>query len=210
MKFCNVHMPYRGTPVYDRSAMGIRGSETALEELMRRVLCNLLQEGVVAKLENDWYCGRNSPYELLESWTKVLAALHKKNLRLSASYKPIINPKCTTILGNTWSQGTLTTIPHQIAVLSSCSPLEKLGAMISFIGAYKVLARVTAACSSLLSPIDHGISGRSSAEVLSWPDELYETFATAKRHSLLLVLLPSQSLMISCLSSPIKLWGSLE
>ena len=53
MKFCNVPMPYRATPVYDRSAMGIRGSETALEELMRRVLCNLLQEGVVAKLAND-------------------------------------------------------------------------------------------------------------------------------------------------------------
>ena len=53
MKFCNVAMPYRGTRVYDRSAMGIPGSETALEELMCRVLFNLLQEGVVAKLAND-------------------------------------------------------------------------------------------------------------------------------------------------------------
>ena len=65
MKFCNVAMPYRGTRVYDRSAMGIPGSETALVELMRRVLCNLLQVGVVDKLENDLYCGGNSPYELL-------------------------------------------------------------------------------------------------------------------------------------------------
>ena len=52
MKFCNVAVPHRGTRVYDRSAMGIPGSETALEELMCRVLFNLLQEGVVAKLEN--------------------------------------------------------------------------------------------------------------------------------------------------------------
>ena len=52
-------MPYRGTRVYDRSAKGIPGSETALVELMRRVLCNLLQEGVVAKLANDIYCGSN-------------------------------------------------------------------------------------------------------------------------------------------------------
>ena len=52
MKFCNVAIPYRGTRLYDRSAMGIPGSETALEELMCRVLFNLLQEGVVAKLEN--------------------------------------------------------------------------------------------------------------------------------------------------------------
>ena len=59
IKFCNVPMPYRGTRVYDRSAKGIPGSETALVELMRRVLCNLLQEGVVAKLANDIYCGSN-------------------------------------------------------------------------------------------------------------------------------------------------------
>ena len=135
MKFSNVAMPYRGTRVYDRSAMRIPGSETALVELMRRVLCNLLQEAVVAKLENNLYCGGNSPYELVESLTKILASLHNKNLRFSVSYKTIINPKCTTILGRTLSQGTLTAIPHQIVVLSSCSPQEKLGAMISFIGA---------------------------------------------------------------------------
>ena len=58
-------MPYRGTRVYDRSAMGIPRSETVLEELMRRVLCNLLQEGADTKLANDLYCGGNSPYELL-------------------------------------------------------------------------------------------------------------------------------------------------
>ena len=42
--------------------------------------------------------------------------LGKKNLRLSSSYKPIVNPKYTTILGRTWSQGTLMAILHQIAV----------------------------------------------------------------------------------------------
>ena len=36
-------------------------SETALEELMCRVLGDLLQEGVVAKLADDLYCGGNSP-----------------------------------------------------------------------------------------------------------------------------------------------------
>ena len=60
---------------------------------------NLLQEGVVAKLGNDLYCGGSSPYELLESWTKVLAAFNKKHLRLLVS-KTIINPKCTTIHGH--------------------------------------------------------------------------------------------------------------
>ena len=53
--------------------------------------------------------------------------------------------------------------------------------MISFIRTYKVLARVPPACSSLLPPINHGISGRSSTEVLACSDQLHEAFATAKK-----------------------------
>lgn len=38
MKYCGVATPFRGVRVYARSAMGIPDSETALEELMCRVL----------------------------------------------------------------------------------------------------------------------------------------------------------------------------
>ena len=40
MKYCGVVTPFRGVRVYTRSAMGMPGSETALEELMCRVLGN--------------------------------------------------------------------------------------------------------------------------------------------------------------------------
>ena len=153
------------------------GSETALEELMCRVLGDLLQEGVVAKLAEDLYCGGNTPDEMLENWIKVLVALHRNNLRPSAS-KTIINPKCITILGWTCSHATLTANLHRISVLSSGSPPEKVGATKSFIGAYKVLAHVIPACSS---PLDDAISGRSSTEGITWTDQLYEAFATAKK-----------------------------
>ena len=86
--------------------MGMPGSETALEELMCRVLGDLLQEGVVVILADDLYCGGNFPEELLQNWTKVLGALHKKNLRLPAA-KTVVNPKTTTILG---------TVPDEISV----------------------------------------------------------------------------------------------
>ena len=71
--------------MYARSAMGIPGSETALEELMCRVLGHLLEEGVVANIFDDLYCGGNTPQELLENWRKVLQALHKCALCLSVS-----------------------------------------------------------------------------------------------------------------------------
>ena len=92
MKYFGVATPFRGVRVYARSAMGMPGSETALEELMSRVLGDLLKEGIVAKIADDLYCGGNSPSELLSNWKKVLQALHKCDLRLSAS-KTIINPQ---------------------------------------------------------------------------------------------------------------------
>ena len=63
--------------VYVRSAMGMPGSKAALEELMSRVLGDLLKEGIVTKIVDDRYCGRNSPSELLLNLKKVLQALRK-------------------------------------------------------------------------------------------------------------------------------------
>lgn len=66
MKYCRVTTPFQDVPVYVQPAMGMPGSETALEELMSRVLSDLLKEGIVAKLADDLYYGRNSQSELLQ------------------------------------------------------------------------------------------------------------------------------------------------
>ena len=54
--------------------MGMPGSETALEELTCRILGDLVQQGVVAKLADDLYVGGNTPSDLLDNWIKVLQA----------------------------------------------------------------------------------------------------------------------------------------
>ena len=53
MKYCGVATPFRGIRAYTRCAMGMPGSETALEELMCRVLGECLQDGIAAKLADD-------------------------------------------------------------------------------------------------------------------------------------------------------------
>ena len=68
MKYCSIATPFCGVRVYARSAMGMPGSETALEELMCSVLGDLIHEGVVAKIADDLYCGADSPEELLQNW----------------------------------------------------------------------------------------------------------------------------------------------
>ena len=171
MKYCGVATPFRGVRVYARSAMGMPGSKTALEELLSHVLGDLLKEGIVAKIAGDLYCGGNSPSELLWNWKKVLQALHKCDLRLSAS-KTIINPQSTTILGWVWNSGTLSASPHRIAALASCPEPDTVTRMRSFIGAFKVLSHFIPGCSSLLAKLDDAVAGRESKESIQWSDDL--------------------------------------
>lgn len=96
MKYCGMVTPFRGVRVYARSAMGMPGSETILEELTCRVLGDLVQEGVVAKLADDLYCGGSTPIDLLNNSTRTLQALQRNGLNLSAS-KTVITPKETKI-----------------------------------------------------------------------------------------------------------------
>ena len=96
LKYCGVATPFRGVRLYTHCAMGMPGSETALEELMCRVLSDCIQDGFVAKLADDLYCGGNTLDELLSNWRRVLQSLQKCALRLSPS-KTIICPKSTTI-----------------------------------------------------------------------------------------------------------------
>ena len=179
MKYCGVATPFRGIRVYTRSAMGMPGSETALEELMCRVLGDLLEKGTVAKLADDLYCGGDTLDELLQNWRMVLQALRKCRLRLSAT-KTVVCPKSTTILGWIWSSGTIQASPHRVATLSTCSAPEKVRGMRSFIGAYKVLARVIPNCSALLSPLDDVVAGCQSLDRVVWTDELHSAFHRAQ------------------------------
>ena len=175
MKYCGVATPYRGVRVYTRCAMGMPGSETALEELMCRILGDFLQEGCVAKLADDLFCGGNTPSELIQNWKRVLKALQRSGICLSPT-KTIICPKSINILGWIWSQGSISASPHRVAALASCSPPENVRGLRSFIGAYKMLSRVLPHCSHLISPLDDHISGLTSLDKVKWTDTLLEQF----------------------------------
>ena len=151
LKYCGVATPFRGIRVYTRSAMGMPGSETALEEMMCRVLGDFIEEGFVAKLADDLYCGADSPEALPHNWQRVLQALDRCNLRLSPT-KTVICPKTTSIL-EIWSQGRLSANPHRVAALASCPIPSTVKGLRSFIGAYKVLSRVLPNCSTSLIPL---------------------------------------------------------
>ncbi len=181
MKFCGVATPFRGIRVYTRCAMGMPGSETALEELMCRVFGDLLQEGRVAKLADDLYCGGDTPDEVLHNWRRVLKALQECNLKLSPS-KTIICPRKTTILGWIWCDGSLSASPHRLSTLTTCQPPSTVKGLRSFIGAYKSLARVLPNCAQLMSPLDESIAGMTSKDQIPWTESLKDSFLVAQKN----------------------------
>jgi hypothetical protein len=178
-KYCGIVTPFRGVRVYCRSAMGMPGSETALEELLSRTLGDLLMRGVVAKLADDLYCGGNSFDELLANWKSVLSALSKCDLRLSAT-KTIVCPSSTTILGWRWNQGEISATAHSLCALATCDPPTTVCGLRSFIGSYKALSRVIPGTSVLLGPLDDIVAGLPSSSPLQWTDESLATFKKAQ------------------------------
>jgi hypothetical protein len=183
MKYCGVVTPFKGVRVYTRCAMGMPGSETALEELMCRILGDLIQSGSVAKIADDLYIGGNTPQDLLTNWTSVLEAIHRNGLKLSAR-KTIIAPTSTTILGWTWRNGCLSANPHRISTLSKCSPPDTVRGLRAFLGAYKVLARVIPHCSTYLAPLEDITAGRQSQDKIAWTDSLLQAFQSSQRNLL--------------------------
>ena len=180
MKYCGVATPFKGVRVYTRSAMGMPGSEVALEELMCRVLGDLLQEGIVVKLADDLYCGGSTPENLLHNWKRILQALHFSGLSLSAP-KTIIASRSAVILGWLWCGGSLQASSHRISTLTQCPLPLTVKSLRSFIGAYKVLARVLPGCAGFLAPLDEAAAGKPSAERIIWTDELSKQFHTAQK-----------------------------
>ena len=179
MKYCGVATPFKGIRVYQRSAMGMPGSETCLEELMSRILGHLVQEGCVAKLADDLYVGGDTPEEALHNWSRVLKALDDNNLRLSAA-KTVVCPKSVNILGWVWRQGTLTASPHKVSALEVVEPPTTVHGLRSFIGAYKVLSRVLKGYAVLLHPLEHLTAGKASRDRIIWTDDLRTAFRKAQ------------------------------
>ena len=127
--------------MYARCAMGMPVSETALEERLCRVLGDLLEEGVVAKLDHDIYCGGNTITELQRDFRRLLQCLANSVLRLSDT-KTTICPSTTVILGWVWHLGTIQASPHRVATLASCDRPTTVKSMRSFIGTSSTIVRL--------------------------------------------------------------------
>ena len=181
MKYCGVCTPFRGVYVYTRAVMGMPGSESALEQLLAKVLGDPMVDGAVVKLADDMYVCGNTPDELSNNWEVVLRLMSENNLRLSPT-KTVCCPTSAEILGWKWEQGTVRATNHKMNTLAACDPPETIRGLRSFIGSYKFLSKVLPKHSDMLSPLDKLCAKGVSADKVPWTDELLATFQKAKNH----------------------------
>ena len=171
------------------------GSETALKEMTCRVLGDFTEEGFMAKLADDLYCGGDTPEALLNNWQCVLQALDCCNLRLSSTK---MVTKTTSILGWIWSQGRLSANPHRIAALALCPPFSTVKGLRSIIGAYKVLSRVLPNCSNVIDPLECALTGPQSSDRLLWDENITSRFKSVQdflsTHKAIVLPRPSDTL----------------
>ena len=174
MKYLGTVTPYKGLRVYTRSAMGMPGSSETLQELLPRVLGDLMQKDFVVVIADDIHVGGNKVGELLPNWSLVLQRMQENNLSLSAK-KTVICPSQAVILGWIWKAGTLQS-SHQTAPLSSVEHPTTCSSMRSFIGALKAVSKCIPPCASLVAPLEDSIGGLQGPQAIIWTPDLSEHF----------------------------------
>lgn len=94
--------------------MDMPGSKTAPEELPCRVLSHLLEQGLIAKIADDLYCGGNSPHELLQKSVTGATQVQSPFFSVEDHYQsPVHN--------GTWmGLELLKASPHRVAALAVC------------------------------------------------------------------------------------------
>ena len=181
-KYLGVLTPYSGTYVYRRSVMGLPGSEAALEELLSRILGDLIREGKMVKIADDIILGSQNVKDLLNTWEELLRRLEENGLKLSAK-KTRICPESATILGWEWRKGgKIQPSKHRINALTQCETPKTVKALRSYIGCFKFLSRVLPCYAEVLQPLEKACAGKESSEKLTWTEELLTSFDNSKKH----------------------------
>jgi hypothetical protein len=179
MKYLGTLTPFKGQRVYTRAAMGMPGSTEHLDELMARVLGDLIQDGIAIKIADDLYTGGNTIEELLQNWEQILIRFETNNLRLSAS-KTVICPVTTTILGWIWSGGSIQVSPHKVTPLATAEPPSTVKGLRSWLGAFKHLKSCLPQCATLLTELESATAGQESSSKIQWSEGLQLAFKKAQ------------------------------
>ena len=180
--------------------MGLRNTSKYLDEILFRVLGDLIARQIVVKIADDLIIGANTIDELFSNYTDVLQRLQENNLCLAAD-KTTICPKSLNILGWVWKEGTLQSDPHKINPLKTCQQPQTVKQLRSYIGSYKALSKCIPNFRSFLSPLKDLVAGKESNYKIEWTSQLSQEFINSQKvldtASTIALLIPKDQLIIT-------------
>lgn len=101
------------------------------------------------------------------------------------------------MLGWIWREGSIHNSLYRIAALASCPDLTTVDrGLRSFIGGYKILARVIQRCSSILSPPDPLTAGCQSKDKLAQPQAFHSAQQALSATKTIVLARPEDQLWI--------------
>lgn len=92
IKWLGTVSPYKAINVYTRAAAGLRNISEYLDEILSRVLVDLIAKKILVKTADDLLTGANTMDELFSNYIDVSQCLQENNLCLAVN-KTTISPK---------------------------------------------------------------------------------------------------------------------
>lgn len=176
-----INSPFKGIRVYTRSTQGLLNQDEELQQLLNKVLGNLIMEGKCMKIADDLLIGGKDYDNAIENWNKVLNNLSLANLKLSPS-KVRIFPSEAIIYGWQVKGNKITPDPHRKIALNKTkySDIVTVSDLRSWMGIYKTFLIAMPGLAATMDPFDKMVAGvKDGKSVITWTQDLINKFNDA-------------------------------
>ena len=172
--------PFKGLRVYQCEPQGLKNAGEHTYERLALVYGDLCGEERMTRMADGLYILGDTLEELEENFREVLQRAELCGFTFKPS-KVIITPKTTILFGWKKSEDGWMPTSHTISPLLKAPPPITVKQTRSWIGSYKQLTECIPHYAVLLGPLEDVVSSRSSAERVTWTEELLEAFDKCKK-----------------------------
>ena len=182
-----INSPFKGIRVYTRSTQGLINQDEELQQLLNKVLGDLIMQGKCMKIADDLLIGGKDHNDAIKNWKDVLHNLSLSNLKLSPS-KVRIFPSEAVIFGWLIKGNEMTPDPHRkIALIKArYQDIKTISDLRSYMGIYKTFLTAMPGLAQTMDPFDKITAGvKDGKALINWDRELIAKFndATSKVHN---------------------------
>ena len=174
-----VQHPYLGVHVYTASPQGLKNSSEQSYNRLATVYGDMMARGELTRMADGLFPLGDDEEELLKNYTETLRRGREAGFTFKPS-KVVIAPKSTVVFGWKLEDGLWSPQEHVISSLAKANFPTTVKQLRSYLGAVKQLAECVPSYGILLSPFEKLVGSRSSAERISWTDDLRDSFEKIK------------------------------